>query len=126
MLDRFEQFSSVVSGINRYIQKLERDEMEKYLDSLNWDECNDNGYVLAKYILLNEYEKAAEYMDKVDLQIWNLGYQVWPLCLGLVKSDIFKEKYKEIYGVEFEKRIIEGTLSEAEIEELINSRRKND
>lgn len=30
MLDRFEQFSSVVSGINRYIQKLERDEMEKY------------------------------------------------------------------------------------------------
>ena len=30
MLDRFEQFSSVISGINRYIQKLERDEMEKY------------------------------------------------------------------------------------------------
>lgn len=30
MLKRFEQFSTVVSGINRYIQKIERDEMVKY------------------------------------------------------------------------------------------------
>ncbi len=30
MLNRFEQFSYVISGINRYIQKLQRDEMEKY------------------------------------------------------------------------------------------------
>lgn len=30
MLSRFEQFSFVISGINRYIQKLERDEMIKY------------------------------------------------------------------------------------------------
>ena len=30
MLNRFEQFSFVISGINRYIQKLERDEMVKY------------------------------------------------------------------------------------------------
>lgn len=30
MLNRFEQFSTVVSGINRYIQKIERDEMVKY------------------------------------------------------------------------------------------------
>ena len=30
MLSRFEQFSFVISGINRYIQKIERDEMIKY------------------------------------------------------------------------------------------------
>ena len=30
MLKRFEQFSTVISGINRYIQKIERDEMVKY------------------------------------------------------------------------------------------------
>ncbi len=30
MLNRFEQFSYVISGINRYIQKIEKDEMEKY------------------------------------------------------------------------------------------------
>ncbi|MBQ3061324.1 MAG: MarR family transcriptional regulator [Lachnospiraceae bacterium] len=30
MLTRFEMFSSVISGINRYIQKIERDEMVKY------------------------------------------------------------------------------------------------
>lgn len=30
MFSRFEQFSSVISGINRYIQMIERDEMEKY------------------------------------------------------------------------------------------------
>ncbi len=30
MLKRFEQFSYVISGIYRYIQKIERDEMEKY------------------------------------------------------------------------------------------------
>lgn len=30
MLTRFEQFSSVISGISRHIQKLERDEMVKY------------------------------------------------------------------------------------------------
>ena len=30
MLNRFEQFSSVIFGIHRYIQKLERDEMIKY------------------------------------------------------------------------------------------------
>ena len=28
--NRFEQFSYVISGINRYIQKIERDEMVKY------------------------------------------------------------------------------------------------
>ena len=30
MLNRFEQFSSVIFGIHRYIQKLERDEMIKF------------------------------------------------------------------------------------------------
>lgn len=30
MLNRFEQFSIAIGGIYRYIQKLERDEMEKY------------------------------------------------------------------------------------------------
>ncbi len=30
MINRFEQFSYVISGINRYIQKIERDEMVKY------------------------------------------------------------------------------------------------
>lgn len=30
MLDRYEQFSGVISGIHRRIQKLERDEMVKY------------------------------------------------------------------------------------------------
>lgn len=30
MLNRFEQFSFVISCINRYVQKLERDEMVKY------------------------------------------------------------------------------------------------
>ena len=30
MLDRFEQFTAAISAINRCVQKLERDEMEKY------------------------------------------------------------------------------------------------
>ena len=30
MLSRYEQFSYIVSGINRHIQKLERDEMIKF------------------------------------------------------------------------------------------------
>lgn len=30
MLERFEQFTSAISAINRCVQKLERDEMEKY------------------------------------------------------------------------------------------------
>ncbi len=30
MLSRYEQFTSVISGIYRYIQKIERDEMVKY------------------------------------------------------------------------------------------------
>lgn len=30
MMDRFEQFTSAISVITRYIQKLERDEMEKH------------------------------------------------------------------------------------------------
>lgn len=30
MIDRFEQFTSVISSIYRYIQKIEREEMEKY------------------------------------------------------------------------------------------------
>ena len=29
-MNRFEQFSYVISGINRHIQKIERDEMERY------------------------------------------------------------------------------------------------
>lgn len=30
MLDRFEQFTSAISSIHRFVQKIERDEMEKY------------------------------------------------------------------------------------------------
>jgi DNA-binding MarR family transcriptional regulator len=30
MLDRFEQFTSAISAIYRFVQKIERDEMEKY------------------------------------------------------------------------------------------------
>ncbi|MBE6664537.1 MAG: hypothetical protein E7602_08610 [Ruminococcaceae bacterium] len=102
------------------------DEMKEYLNSLKWDECKDIQYILAKHILLNEYDKATEYMDKVDLYVWNCGYQEWPLCLRFIKSDCFKEKYKEIYGIEFEKRIKDGTLSDEEIEEFIECWQKKD
>ena len=30
MLDRFEQFTAAISTIHRFVQKIERDEMEKY------------------------------------------------------------------------------------------------
>lgn len=58
MLKRFEQFSTVVSGINRYIQKIERDEMVKY------------GYkgAFAQYlVVLNKYPQGLTLTNLCDI-----------------------------------------------------------
>ena len=65
MLNRFEQFSYVVSGINRYIQKIERDEMEKfgykgsYAQYLVVLERFDEGVTMSKLCELCDRDKAA-------------------------------------------------------------------
>lgn len=48
MLSRFEQFTYVISGINRYIQKLERDEMVK---------CGYKGSFAQYLAAMNHYEE---------------------------------------------------------------------
>lgn len=65
MLDRFEQFSSVMFGINRYIQKLEHDVMVKfgykgsyaqYLIVLN---AHPDGLIASRICELCDKDKAA-------------------------------------------------------------------
>lgn len=90
----------------------------------DWMDCEDQ-FVLAKSILVEDYEKATEYMDRVPLTIWDCGYQDWPLCSSFVKSDVFKQKYEIVYGHRYAKRTTKGKLSEDEVIQIISEHKKN-
>lgn len=96
------------------------DEMKEFIASIEWGNA-ENDYLLAKYILLNDYDSALNYMDKVDLFNWQCGYQDWPLCIQFVKNAKFKEKYETIYGCKFERKVTKGKLSEKEIVDMYES-----
>lgn len=92
MFNRFEQFSFVISGINRYIQKIERDEMEKhgykgafaqYLVILN---RFPDGITLTKLCELSDKDKAA--VSRVVSQMEQTGLIEREHGSGVYKSRI--------------------------------------
>lgn len=99
------------------------EEIITLLNALDWTEA-DCKFVLAKHILLKEYEEAVKYMDCVDLLLWDCGYQDWPLCKEFVKQEIFKERYRSLYGHEFRKKISRGYLTDAELRKIRADRKK--
>ena len=100
-----------------------RDEMVKFLDTIDWRKAPQD-FMLARSILLEDYEVAIEYMDKVDLLNWDCGYQDWPLCTSFVKTELFKEKYASVYGHEYEKKVTRGKLTEEEVLKIIEEYQK--
>ena len=99
-------------------------EMQEFLDTITWTDGKEE-YICAKHILLDEYDLAVEYMDKVDLLEWDCGYQNWPLCTSFVKSTAFKAKYETIYGHKYEKKTNKGKLSEEEVLKIIEDYEKD-
>lgn len=78
MLSRFEQFSTVISGLHRYIQKLEREEMEKlgykgafaqYLVAINRYE---DGLTAAQLCEICDINKAAVSRAMAEMEEKNL------------------------------------------------------
>ncbi len=100
-----------------------RDEMVHFLDEVNWTKASQD-IILARNILLENYEVALEYMDKVNLLNWECGYQDWPLCTSFVKTELFKEKYASVYGHEYEKKVTRGKLTEEEVLKIIEEFQK--
>ena len=100
-----------------------RDELEKFLDATDWSDAPQD-FILAKNILLENYEMAVECMDKVNLLNWECGYQDWPLCTSFVKTELFKEKYVSIYGHAYEKKVTRGKLTEEEVLKIIEEYQK--
>ena len=112
--------------INKAVALNAEKESEKVITLLNrleWTNA-DCKFILAKNILLKEYEEAVKYMDCVDLLEWDCGYQDWPLCKEFVTQEIFKEKYRSLYGHEFEKKISRGYLTVAELRKIREDRKK--
>lgn len=108
MLNRFEQFSFLISGINRYIQKIERDEMEKngykgafaqYLVILN---RFPEGITLTTLCELSDKDKAA--VSRAVTQMEQVGLVERIYGDGVYKYHIaLTEKGKETTAFVFER-----------------------
>lgn len=57
---------------------------------------------MAKSVLLDDYQNACRIMETLDKEEMLQAYIEWPLFKHFVKSQEFKEKFKELYGIEFE------------------------
>lgn len=93
---------------------------EELINSLPWDKA-DNRYILAKYLLLEDLDKAMDCIKLEDKEEMDLAFRQWPLCKKLVKTSNFKKYYLETYGEEFKSFKKEWT---ATVEEY-NTRRKS-
>lgn len=60
---------------------------------------------MAKSVLLDDYQNACRIMETLDKEEMLQAYIEWPLFKHFVKSQEFKEKFKELYGIEFESKM---------------------
>ena len=92
--------------INKCIALKERrqDSYKRILEALDWSNC-ENQYKMAKSVLLDDYQNACRIMETLDKEEMLQAYIEWPLFKHFVKSQEFKEKFKEVYGIEFESKM---------------------
>ncbi len=98
MINRFEQFSYVVSGLNRYIQKIERDEMEKYGYKGSYAQYLvvldrfDDGVTMTRLCELCDRDKAAVSRVIAEMEAKGLvekkkeGYKIYKSHIMLTKE----------------------------------------
>lgn len=78
------------------------DGCKKLLDSKDWS-ATGYKFKLVRYSLIDDYDKAAEYMKLVgkDGEITKFDYMHWPIFKEFRKTKQFLAVYEDIFGVKF-------------------------
>ena len=76
----------------------------KILENLDWSNCEAH-YRIAKEVLLDNNKEASDMMEKMDKDNMVYNYLEWPLFKDFIKTEEFKNKFNEIYGVNFEDKL---------------------
>ena len=92
--------------------------MVEIINKLDFTSC-DNRYKFAKFVLLDEYEKAATFMKLYNSGEWKFYYCKWPLFKWFIETDIFKNTYQAIFGEDFVKQQINIDMSQKEIDKIM-------
>lgn len=94
-----------------------QDECEKIADSMDVTAA-DSVYHLAVAVLKKRYEEAYSIMDKIgDNNDMHYNYKTWPLFNKIRQEKKFVDKFREIYGEEYEC----NDTRTADFEEVIRS-----
>ena len=73
------------------------------LNTFDWS-AYSNDFKLAKAVLIEEYEIAAQMMKKIgsEGEVQKTDYRDWPIFKEFRKTDYFQQTYKEVFGESFE------------------------
>ncbi|MCL2555938.1 MAG: hypothetical protein FWE03_02820 [Firmicutes bacterium] len=82
--------------------------IDKNLKYSDLEECK-NDFLLAKNVLMNDYNAAYKLMKKLGNEDENLklGYSTWPLFNEFRKEIEFKQTYREVYNEDFDTTVKE-------------------
>ena len=86
---------------------------KKILDRLDWSNC-DNKFRMAKAVLLEDYDAACKIMEVLDKDNMLQAYIEWPLFKEFVSTEEFKQKFRELYGIEFEAKMADISAEKAQ------------
>ena len=86
---------------------------KKILDRLDWSNC-DNKFRMAKAVLLDDYNTACKIMEILDKDNMLQAYIEWPLFKDFVVTEEFKQKFRELYGIEFEAKMADISAEKAQ------------
>ncbi|MCT7975227.1 hypothetical protein [Laspinema olomoucense] len=79
-------------------------EMEKLIHEQDWSVCSDE-MNLAKAVLLDEFDKAAKFMELIGNnpeKLSIISYRQWPIFKKFRQTQQFKETYQKIFNEPFE------------------------
>ena len=106
----FNKFSSedkkLVLNINKaqaYKWAGNQEKCNEILNTFDWS-AYSNDFKLAKAVLIEEYEIAAQMMKKIgsEGEVQKTDYRDWPIFKEFRKTDYFQQTYKEVFGESFE------------------------
>lgn len=114
-LDSSNRFLFTINKCMCLKKKHKSEEMLKVLNSLDWSNC-DEKFKFAKTLLLDDFDESIKYIKQNNFDEMEYRFQFWPLCEDFVKTEIFRTKYRELYGFEYEKKLKDIDLTDVEQE----------
>lgn len=77
------------------------DSYKEVLENLDWSN-SENNFRLARAVLMDELDEACRFMEMLEKDLMIRAYVEWPLFKDFIKTKEFRNKFKEIYGTDFE------------------------